>query len=41
MAEAIRATGYPEADDLIRECFVEPVEADFVARFFEDRATGK
>ena len=41
MAEAIRATGYPEADDLIRECFVEPVEAEFVARFFEDRAAGK
>ena len=41
MAEAIRATGYPEADDLIRECFIEPVEAEFVARFFEDRATGK
>jgi predicted phosphodiesterase len=40
MAAAIRATGYPQADDLVRESFVEPVDAGLVARFFEDRAKG-
>jgi predicted phosphodiesterase len=40
MAAAIRATGYPLADDLVRESFVEPVEAGWVARLFEDRAQG-
>jgi diadenosine tetraphosphatase ApaH/serine/threonine PP2A family protein phosphatase len=38
MAEAIRATGYPLADDLVSESFVEPVGAEWVARRFEDRA---
>jgi putative phosphoesterase len=37
-AVAIRATGYPGADDLIKESLVEPVAADWVARFFEDSA---
>jgi diadenosine tetraphosphatase ApaH/serine/threonine PP2A family protein phosphatase len=41
MAEAIRATGYPEADELVRQSFVEPVQADWVARFFEDRAAAE
>jgi hypothetical protein len=35
---ALRASGFPDVDDLIRECQVEPVEAAFVARHFEDRA---
>ena len=38
MAAALRASGYPDADDLIKESFVEPVEAQTVARLFEDRA---
>jgi putative phosphoesterase len=35
---ALRASGFPDVDDLIRECQVEPVEAAFVARHFEDCA---
>ncbi|HEX6743848.1 MAG TPA: metallophosphoesterase family protein [Solirubrobacteraceae bacterium] len=35
---ALRASGFPDVDDLIRECLVEPVEPAFVARHFEDRA---
>jgi predicted phosphodiesterase len=38
-AAAVRASGYPDAEDLIKESLVEPVAADVVARFFEDRAT--
>jgi hypothetical protein len=38
MAAALRATGYPDAEDLISESFVEPVDAAYVARLFEDRA---
>jgi putative phosphoesterase len=34
----IRASGYPDAEDLVTESFVEPVEAAYVARLFEDRA---
>jgi putative phosphoesterase len=41
MAAAIRATGYPMADDLVRESFLEPVQPDWVARFFEDRAAAE
>jgi putative phosphoesterase len=40
LAAAVRATGYPLADDLVRESYVAPVEAARVARFFEDRAQG-
>ena len=35
---ALRASGFPDVEDLIRESLVEPVEAGFVARHFEDRA---
>ncbi|MEN3283045.1 MAG: hypothetical protein V7607_4185 [Solirubrobacteraceae bacterium] len=38
MAAALRATDYPDAEDLISESFVEPVDAAYVARLFEDRA---
>jgi putative phosphoesterase len=37
-AAALRASGFPDVEDLIRESLVEPVEAGFVARHFEDRA---
>ena len=35
---ALRASGFPDVDDLIRESLLEPVDAAFVARHFEDRA---
>jgi hypothetical protein len=35
---ALRAGGFPDLEDVIRESLVEPVEAAFVARHFEDRA---
>jgi putative phosphoesterase len=38
VAAAIRASGYPDAEDLIETCLTEPVEAEAVARLFEDRA---
>jgi putative phosphoesterase len=38
VAAAIRASGYPDAEDLIQTCLTEPVEAESVARLFEDRA---
>jgi putative phosphoesterase len=38
MAAALRASGYLDVEDLIKESFVEPVEAAYVARLFEDRA---
>ena len=38
-AAAIRASGFPDAEDVVKESLVEPVGADEVARFFEDRAT--
>jgi putative phosphoesterase len=38
-APALRASGFPDVDDLIRESLLEPVQADFVARHFEERAT--
>ena len=38
VAAAIRASGYPDAEHLIEMCLVEPVEAAYVARLFEDRA---
>jgi putative phosphoesterase len=37
VAAAIRASGYPDAEHLIEMCLVEPVEAAYVARLFEDR----
>jgi diadenosine tetraphosphatase ApaH/serine/threonine PP2A family protein phosphatase len=37
LATALRATGYPDVEDLIEESFVEPVDAAYVARLFEDR----
>ena len=36
-AAALRASGFPDVDDLIRESLVEPVDAATVARHFEDR----
>jgi putative phosphoesterase len=36
-ARALRASRFPDVDDLIRESLVEPVEAAFVARHFEGR----
>ena len=33
----LRASGFPDVDDLIRESLVEPIEAAFVARHFEGR----
>jgi putative phosphoesterase len=36
---ALRASGFPDVDDLIRESLVEPVDAAWVARHFEDGAT--
>jgi predicted phosphodiesterase len=38
-APTLRASGFPDVDDLIRESLVEPVDAAWVARHFEDRAT--
>jgi predicted phosphodiesterase len=35
--DAIRATGYPDAEDWLAESFLDPVDPDFVARHFEDR----
>jgi predicted phosphodiesterase len=39
-APALRASGFPDVDDLIRESLVEPVDAAWVARHFEEGATG-
>jgi predicted phosphodiesterase len=36
---ALRASGFPDVEDLLRESLVEPVDAAFVARHFEDRAS--
>jgi predicted phosphodiesterase len=36
---ALRASGFPDFDELVRESLLEPVAPDVVARFFEDRAT--
>jgi putative phosphoesterase len=38
VAAAIRASDYPDAEDLIETCLVEPVSAREVARLFEDQA---
>jgi hypothetical protein len=35
---ALRASGFPDVEDVIRESLVEPVEAAFVARHFEGRS---
>jgi predicted phosphodiesterase len=37
--ETLRAAGYPDIDEMVRESLVEPVSSLEVARFFEDRAT--
>ena len=37
-AETLRASGFPDVDDLIHESLLEPVEPGFVAQHFEDRA---
>jgi putative phosphoesterase len=34
----LRASGFPDVEDLIKESLVEPVTSDFVARHFEERA---
>jgi putative phosphoesterase len=36
---ALRATGFPDFEELVRESLVEPVTAEVVARHFEDLAT--
>jgi predicted phosphodiesterase len=36
---ALRASGFPDLDELIRESLLEPVQAEFVARHFERQAT--
>jgi putative phosphoesterase len=38
VVEAIRASPYPDAEDLVKMCFLEPVTAESVARLFEDGA---
>jgi putative phosphoesterase len=38
VAAAIRASGYPDAEDILESSFLEPVAAETVARLFEDRA---
>jgi len=37
--DAMRASGAPAVDDTLRESLIDPVAAEEVARFFEDRAT--
>jgi putative phosphoesterase len=37
--DALRASGFPDVDELLRESLLEPVESGFVARYFEDRAS--
>jgi putative phosphoesterase len=37
-AHTLRASGFPDVDDLIRESLVEPVDAAWVARHFEGSA---
>ena len=36
--DAIRAAGPPGVDEMLRESLIDPIDADTVARFFEDRA---
>jgi diadenosine tetraphosphatase ApaH/serine/threonine PP2A family protein phosphatase len=38
--DAMRAGGAPGVDEMLRESLIDPVAAEDVARFFEDRATG-
>jgi diadenosine tetraphosphatase ApaH/serine/threonine PP2A family protein phosphatase len=38
MTAALRSSGFPDLEDVIKDSFVEPVEAATVARLFEDRA---
>jgi putative phosphoesterase len=39
-AAAMRATGFPDLDEMLRESLLEPVDPDWVAEFFEERAVG-
>ena len=34
----LRASGFPDVDDLMRESLLEPVDPAWIARFLEDRA---
>jgi putative phosphoesterase len=36
-ADAVRATGFPDAEAWLSESFLEPVDPEWVARLFEDR----
>ena len=36
----LRATGYPDVEEMLRESLTDPVDADEVAAFFEDIAAG-
>ena len=38
MTAALRSSGFPDLEDVIKDSFVEPVEAATVARLFENRA---
>jgi predicted phosphodiesterase len=38
-AGPLRASGFPDVDDLIRESLLDPVDAAWVARHFEEQAT--
>jgi putative phosphoesterase len=37
---ALRATGYPDFDEVFKESLVEPADPDWIAEFFEQRALG-
>jgi predicted phosphodiesterase len=39
-AEAMRATGFPDVEDMIGDSLLRPADPDWVAEFFEARATG-
>ncbi|MEA2272708.1 MAG: hypothetical protein QOI98_1416 [Solirubrobacteraceae bacterium] len=38
--ELMRATGYPDVDEMLRESLLEPADPAWVAEYFEGRATG-
>jgi hypothetical protein len=38
LAAAVQATGYPFADDLLRDSYTEPIDPDEVERIFEARS---
>jgi diadenosine tetraphosphatase ApaH/serine/threonine PP2A family protein phosphatase len=41
LLEAARASGYPDADELLRESLIEPADADEVADYFEQQAVAR